>query len=231
MRKLVSANFSRIFKNKFFWICLVIVCGFSAFVAIRYMQNNPWCREQISHETKRECFRYAPVVAGMVALFVNLFLGEEYGSRTIRNKVTAGYSKGKIFGANWLVCAVMGGGIYLLSFLITALPIAPWAGLLKENGNIVAEFLKGAFTNLCTMLAVVSVVVCITLIVKNRVVSLAIVMVVLVLLYLLTVLITGYAFINQAISVRELLLLIYWCLIMVIFGVGGAYLFSKKDLE
>lgn len=106
MSKLVSANFSRIFKNKFFWICLVIVCGFSTFVVIRYMQNNPWCREQISHATKRECFKYAPVVAGIVALFVNLFLGAEYGSRTIRNKVAAGYSKGKIYGASWLVCAV-----------------------------------------------------------------------------------------------------------------------------
>ncbi len=187
MSKLVSANFSRVFRNKYFWICLIVVCAMASSIAIGFTQDNPWCKEQISHETKRVCFKYTPLLAGIVAMFVSLFVGEEYGNKTIRNKVAAGYSKGKIYGANWLVCVVVGGAYYLLFFLIIALPIAPWAGLLKYNGNIVAEFLKGMFIDLFAIFAVVSIAVFISMLVKNRVASLASVMVMSVLLFLLSV--------------------------------------------
>lgn len=171
MSKLVSANFSRLIRNKFFWIGLALVIGIAAFIAIDFVQDHPWCREQISHETKAVCFKYTPVIAGIVALFAGLFVGEEYSNKTIRNKIASGYSKKEIYCANWLVCTAVGCLFYLAFFLIIALPIAPWKGLAKYNTNVVAEFMRSALINLFAILSLVSIVVFVAMFVKNRIIG------------------------------------------------------------
>lgn len=171
MSKLVSANFSRLFRNKFFWIGLALVVGMAAFIAIDFRLSYPWCAKQFGHETATTIFKYVPVLAGIVALFASLFVGEEYSSKAIRNKIASGYSKTKIYGANWLVCVVAGILFYVVFFLIIALPIAPWAPLMKYNGYIIARILKRAVVNLFAILAIVSICVFIAMLVKNRIVG------------------------------------------------------------
>ena len=169
MSKLVSANFSRLFRNKFFWICFALVIGVAAFIAIDFRMSYSWSPQYFSNETSEACFKYTPVLAGIVALFVSLFIGEEYSNKTIRNKIASGYSKTRVYGANWLVCAVTGILFYVVFFLTIALPIAPWAQLMKYNGYIITRFLKRATVNLFAVLAIVSVSVFIAMLVKNRI--------------------------------------------------------------
>lgn len=171
MSKLISANFSRLIRNKFFWIGLALIVGIAAFIAIDFVQAHPMCRETISHETKEVCFKYTPVIAAIVALFAGLFVGEEYSNKTIRNKIASGYSKKEIYRANWLVCTVVGGLFYLVFFLMIALPIAPWKELVKYHTNVVAEFMRSALVNMFAILSLVSVVVFVAMFVKNRIIG------------------------------------------------------------
>ncbi len=276
MSKLISANFSRLFRNKFFWICLVLVVGVATGIAIDFRMSYSWSPELYGYETADACVKYIPILAGIVALFVSLFVGEEYSNKTIRNKIASGYSKGKIYTANWLVCAVVGSLFYWLFFMIIALPIAPWKGLVKENGNIVAGILRSAEVNFFAVLSVVSIAVFISMLLKNRVMGVVVTVVCMLLLFLAAEFmmeglrqefiwksyegsmmkmrnpeytggvrdITLQTIMNVqpfgqmiqvtrgfAEDIREFMLPVYSCLVSVLFGFGGAYLFGKKDLE
>lgn len=278
MSKLVSANFSRLFRNKFFWICFVLVIGVAAGIAIDFRMSYSWSPELYGYETADVCVKYVPVLAGIVALFVSLFVGEEYGNKTIRNKIASGYSKRTIYAANWLVCAVVGSFFYWLFFMIIALPIAPWKELVKFNGNIVAGILRSAEVNYFAVLAVVSIAVFISMLVKNRIMGVVVTVVCMLLLFFAAELMmeglrpefvsvfneetgkfvelrnpeyTGgirdislqtimnvqpfgqmlQVYRGRVEDVREFMLPVYSCLVSVLFGFGGAYLFGKKDLE
>lgn len=184
MSKLVSANFSRLFRNNFFWICFGLVIGVAAGIAIDFRMSYSWSPEYVSREIGETCIKYTPIVAGIVGLFVSLFVGEEYSNKTIRNKIASGYSKGKIYVANWLVCAVVGSIFYWVFFLTIALPIAPWKVMVKYYGNIAADILKSAEVNFFAVLAVVSIVVFISMLVKNRIMGVVVAVVCMFLLFL-----------------------------------------------
>ena len=278
MSKLVSANFSRLFRNKFFWICLVLVIGVAAGIAIDFRMSYSWSPEYVSREIGETCIKYTPILAGIVALFVSLFVGEEYGNKTIRNKIASGYSKGKIYVANWLVCAVVGSLFYWLFFMIIALPIAPWKVMVKYYGNFATEILRSAELNFFAVLAVVSITVFISMLVKNRIMGVVVTAVCMLLLFFAAELmmeglrqefvtvfneetgmlvkkrnpeytggvrdITLQTIMNvqpfgqmlqvyrgRVEDVREFMLPVYSCLVAVLFGFGGAYLFGKRDLE
>jgi hypothetical protein len=256
-----------------------LVIGIAAFIAIDFVQAHPWAGEQISHETKEVCFKYTPMIAGIVALFAGLFVGEEYSNKTIRNKIASGYSKSEIYRAYWLVCMAVGGVFYLVFFLIIALPIAPWKELAKYNPNVVADFMRCAFVNLFAILALVSIVVFIAMLVKNRIVGVVAALGCILLLFLASELMfegirtqqfktvlneeTGVAMEmanpeykggfmrgviqtvmdvqpfgqilqvkrGRATDIKGIVLPIYSCLMMVLFGFGGTYFFRKRDLE
>ena len=276
MSKLVSANFSRLFRNKFFWICLALVIGVAVFFAVDFRTSYRWSPDLFRHQTGEACVKYAPALAGIVALFVSLFVGEEYSNKTIRNKLSSGYSKGKVYAANWLVCTVVGSLFYWLFFLVVALPIAPWKGLVKENGNIVASILRSAEVNFFAVLSVVSIAVFISMLMKNRIMGVVVTVVCMLLLFLVAEFmmegirqefiwksvegrmmqlrnpeytggvrdITLQTIMNVqpfgqmiqvargfAEDIREFMLPVYSCLVTAIFGLGGMYLFGKKDLE
>ena len=276
MSKLVSANFSRLFRNKFFWICFVLVVGVAAGIAIDFRMSYSWSPKLYGYETAEVCVKYVPVLAGIVALFVSLFVGEEYGNKTLRNKVASGYSKGKVYAANWLTCTVVGSLFYWLFFLIIALPIAPWKELVKYNGNIVAGILRDAEMNYFAVLAVISIAVFISMLVKNRIMGVVVTVVCMLLLFLAAEFvmeglrqefiwksvegsvtkmrnpeytggvrdITLQTIMNVqpfgqmvqvtrgfAEDIREFMLPVYSCLVSVLFGFGGMYLFRKRDLE
>ncbi len=279
MSKLVSANFSRLIRNKFFWLGLALIVGIAAFVSVDFVQSHPWAGEKISFETKDVCFKYTPIVAGIAALFAGLFVGEEYSNKTIRNKIASGYSKSEIYRANWLICTAVGSLYYLTFFLIIALPIAPWKELAKYNANIVADFMRRALVNLFAILSLVSVVVFIAMFVKNRIIGVVAALGCVLLLFLASELMfegiraqqfktvldeeTGMAMelvnpeykndlkrrifqfvmdvqpfgqilqvkAGRAVDIKGIVLPIYSCLMMALFGFGGAHLFVKRDLE
>ncbi len=282
MSKLVSANFSRLFRNKFFWIGLALVVGIAAFIAIDFRLSYSWSPQYFSNETIVTCFKYTPILAGIVALFGCLFIGEEYSNKTIRNKIASGYSKARVYGANWLVCAVTGILFYVVFFLTIALPIAPWAQLMKYNGYIITRILKRATVNMFAVLAIVSVSVFIAMLMKNRIVGIVVTLICMLVLFVAaeimvdgikekTIMVTDsesglvveqanpdyepgakQAVIQMIMDVQPfgqilqakigrlgwakegaqaILLPIYSCLVSLLFSLGGAYLFGKRDLE
>ena len=103
MRKLLSANFSRLFKSRLFRIEMLIaisMAGLLLFVnqfegasSIKYM-DYPYFSQ----------FIYNPVV---FAAFITLFIGTEYSDGAIRNKLSTGHSRLAVYGSNLCVSIIM----------------------------------------------------------------------------------------------------------------------------
>uniref|UniRef100_UPI004057B141 ABC transporter permease n=1 Tax=Agathobacter sp. TaxID=2021311 RepID=UPI004057B141 len=121
MRKLLSANFSRLWKSRLFRIEMMIavaMAGLHLFVnqfngaaSIKYM-DYPFFSQ----------FIYNPVI---FAAFITLFLGTEYSDGTLRNKLSIGHSRGSVYAAN--LCASI---ILSVAFVFTQILVCLGIGLL-----------------------------------------------------------------------------------------------------
>jgi len=114
MRKLLSANFSRLFKSRLFRIEMLIaisMAGLLLFVnqfegasSIKYM-DYPYFSQ----------FIYNPVV---FAAFITLFIGTEYSDGAIRNKLSTGHSRLAVYGSNLCVSIIMSALFVLVQIAV-----------------------------------------------------------------------------------------------------------------
>lgn len=158
MSRLLSADFARLKKNKFFWICMIGMFLFGVFMAVMHyiaMQEYGENKPQITSIL----FSYALVVVFLIPAFVSLFVGTEYSDGTIRNKMIIGHTRSRIYLSNLIVCSIAGlvfCTCYLIGVFAVALPLY----------TIDTDILKGimililcsfvmsiAFTALCVLTA------------------------------------------------------------------------------
>lgn len=104
MTKLLHAEFSRLIKNKIFWLGLLIMVGVPLYaVGVRYYDY------AIAPETAWETADGLWFVGGMyiaviLSVFVSLFIGTDFSDGTIRNKLTVGHTRGAIYLSNLITC-------------------------------------------------------------------------------------------------------------------------------
>lgn len=128
MRKLLSANFSRLWKDKFFWLCM----GAMLIYSVVYMMNG--CRQaaadlsEYNYSIDKYYFHFAVVIGAFCALFSSMFLGTEYSDGTIRNKIIVGHTRTSIYIAN-LITSFTATLLLMLVWLIGALAAIPTLGI------------------------------------------------------------------------------------------------------
>lgn len=126
MRKLLSAEFSRLFHSLIFRLCLLVSAGLAVFsIMMRWL------------DVKKNAELYAQLdviysnadglvfIGGLylifaVAVCIGIFVGTEYSDGTIRNKLMVGHTRRDIWLSKFLVCAVASAVIHLL-YILTAL--------------------------------------------------------------------------------------------------------------
>lgn len=104
MRKLLSAGFVRLRKDKVFWIGIAAVMVIGAFVVVqnyREFSANGYVLPPLDNYF----FGFALMIGLVSAAFCSLFLGTEYSDGTIRNKIAVGHSRSAIYLSNLIVCA------------------------------------------------------------------------------------------------------------------------------
>ena len=101
MRRLLRANFSRLLKNKLFWILISIELFMGGlFTVLHYMDN---IDEKSAWTMDSTIFIYSLFVPLMVSLLTALFIGSDYSDGTMRNKLIAGQVRRNIYAANLVV--------------------------------------------------------------------------------------------------------------------------------
>lgn len=116
MRNLLKANFSRLGRNKIFYLAILAMAGLAAFIIW-----NQWDEMRRFHYivTLDYALFTVQVVFGIVAaIFVSLFVGVEYNDGTIRNKLMVGRKRTDIYLANFITCGAALAIVYTVSVAV-----------------------------------------------------------------------------------------------------------------
>lgn len=128
MRKLLFANFSRLWKNKVFWVLEGFCFGFGVFayilVAINTRNLGQGWLEYNAH-----AYFYLPIlfIAVVIAIFACFYIGTDYSDGTLRNKLIVGHSRAGIYLSYFLtatIVALLLVAAYLLAVPVVGLPFS-----------------------------------------------------------------------------------------------------------
>lgn len=99
MRKLLSANFSRLWKSIFFWGAMVATAiGSMAFCFLDYHKSLDNPAAMLAVESS--LFNFLPIIAFACAAFINQELITEFDNNTIRNKLIVGHTRFELYFTN-----------------------------------------------------------------------------------------------------------------------------------
>lgn len=162
MRKLLSANFSRLLKDKIFWLEMILIVIISMGIMLRGIGDIPGM-EEIGYPVTIDDYYYSlsPMLGLFIAIFVSLFLGTEYSDGIIRNKLVVGHTRADIYLANFVVCFVA-GLFFVTAWMLTGLVGIPFWGTwaIGIEGFItyflIAVFAVGAQTGIMVLLSMLS---------------------------------------------------------------------------
>ena len=125
MNKLIRANFSRLFKSRFFKVCLIFSAGLGILMDMaRYIdiQKNQELYAKFGVEYKSAdgfAFSLVLYIIFAISAFTAVFVGTDYSDGTIRNKLMVGNKRTEIYFANFITCAVANVIILMTSIIVT----------------------------------------------------------------------------------------------------------------
>lgn len=109
MRKLLRANFARLWKDKIFWCAVIGTFVYSCIVAVNQYQIYLGYRAegQILQITfSALLLNYFTFLCIVMAAVISQFIGSDYSDGTIRNKLVTGASRTNIYLSNYITCVV-----------------------------------------------------------------------------------------------------------------------------
>ncbi|MCI8306961.1 MAG: ABC transporter permease subunit [Lachnospiraceae bacterium] len=126
MRKLLSADYSRLFKSREFYIAALLMVLLVVFRVANVVTDPSVALED-------GFFIYAIVIGVIMAAFVTLYVGTEHGSHTIRNKLIAGHTRVNIYLSNYIVCT-SAGWLFCIFYLAAGLALGiPFQGFFEAR--------------------------------------------------------------------------------------------------
>lgn len=122
MRKLITANFFRIRKDRFSW-CVVGIIVILSLVNVFNSARSYEAMADAGYILSLEdyYFNQAPLIGAFLALLISMFLGTEFSEGTIRNKLCIGHKRDEIFLSNFISCALATIALTAVWLLISAL--------------------------------------------------------------------------------------------------------------
>ncbi len=115
MFKLLSANFSRLWKEKMFWLAFAFMTIGSA--CFSWMSYNTALRntgQQFYVEDMM--FNMLPMMGFVFVFFISMRLGTEFDEHTIRNKLVVGYNRTQVYFAEYITCFI--GSLVLMAVML-----------------------------------------------------------------------------------------------------------------
>lgn len=146
MRKLIRANFARLRHSKIFWLVLAGMFAFSACMVSLDAASQAKADSFVVLDYN--LFTYAYVAPVLLSVLVALFVGNDYSSGTIRNKIVAGHKRSDIYFANLIVCISLGIAL-CFAFIVPCVAI----GLLL-HGEFISS-LREIFINTALSMALI----------------------------------------------------------------------------
>lgn len=165
MNRLLSANFTRLKKSKIFWLGVIAMIGFGAFLPISNYMDEIRFREFTDYEYTNPfdnvLFGYSLAIGVLCAIFISLFLGTEYSDGTIRNKLIVGKTRASIYFSN-LITNIAAALFMCLCYLGSVCAVGiPLCDKIDMEISLVLKIIAAslvmviAFCSVCTMLSMI----------------------------------------------------------------------------
>lgn len=134
MRKLLRANFARLWKDRMFWLCIGVMAAIAICVCANFYYEINVAEYKLTVTLDDALFTWSVLIGGFAAAFCSLFLGVEYSDGTIRNKLMVGHRRAAIYLANLVTClaaCLLMAACYMVCFSAIGIPLfgLPAAGL------------------------------------------------------------------------------------------------------
>lgn len=124
MSKLLSANFMRLKKSKFFWISMAVMLAIGIFAPIeRYIDMR---ETGFSNNIDTGFFGNTQFIGILMSVFCSLFIGTEHSDGTIRNKIITGQKRTSIYLSNVIISSIVGElmcAVYFVPYLCIGIPL------------------------------------------------------------------------------------------------------------
>ena len=149
MRKLLSANFARLWRSKLFYLGILAVAADVAYtLSNNFHYKEIWGLTDLTATNLIFAGTYYLPLA--LAAFVSFYLGTDYGDKTLRNKLIAGHGRVSIYLASLISCTVATLMIYVLgSAPVIAVGAPLLGGFSGRVGVLILQIL-------CSLLSVVA---------------------------------------------------------------------------
>lgn len=126
MRKLLYANFFRLWKSKIFWILEVLSVIIGSIFSILAIINTQSMGENWYLRNGNYYFFCVLVYIGaIISIFSSFYIGTDYSDGTIRNKLSTGHSRMDVYIVNLIVtvvCGILFAVTHMLAFICVGFP-------------------------------------------------------------------------------------------------------------
>lgn len=126
MIKLLNASFTRLRKNKLFWILTIFSIVLALFMV--YTRYSDMTKYGDVIEVEQIMLNYSTIIGVVIAIFTSLFLGVEYSDGAIRNKISIGHKRTNIYLSNLITTTITSLFSYALFIAIAAIIGIPLFG-------------------------------------------------------------------------------------------------------
>lgn len=123
MHKLLNANFSRLIKNKVFWLCIAAVFLIATFNVLNFYRQIASVDEVVPAGLEEHYFELLPLLGILSSIVISLFLGTEYSDGTMRNKLIIGHTRTNIYLSSAVTGAAVSAAVTFSMFVGGAIGI------------------------------------------------------------------------------------------------------------
>lgn len=178
MSKLLSANFMRLKRDKFFWIGIAFMFAAGVFFpVIKYLDMK---QTGAINNIDKGFFGCTLFIGIVMAVFCSLFIGTEYSDGTMRNKIVIGHKRAYIYLANFITSAIVSIAMSIMFFFPFLCIGVPLFGFFEMDIKLVLLF---SLTALVLAVVFSSIFTLISMLNRNKAIT-AIICILLVVLFL-----------------------------------------------
>lgn len=168
MIKLLRANIARMFRSRFYILCLIVGLGFNAYITI----DEYFGLKHYTDEAIRSYNNYEHMMGNvwiscifLIPAFIGFFIGTDYSDGTIRNKLMVGHRREYIYLSNFIT-VLAGSEIIYLGSLIEVYILGRC--LFKYSCHSGEEILKFVLIGALIIAAVTAVITFIAMLVRSK---------------------------------------------------------------
>lgn len=125
----MSANLSRLWKDKIFWIGMLIMTAYSVISMLNGCRQATLDMSEFNYMLDHYYFAGMPVIGIFIAVFIGLFLGTEHSDGTMRNKLIVGHTRTKVYLANLattFIASLMMLAVWFIGGLVGIPTLGTW---------------------------------------------------------------------------------------------------------